>query len=157
MRAFARCSRGAGEFSALIMYPLLMWTFFTMVQLLMLEVATLATEHATEEGARAASVILADDPKYWDSPVGAARGDRMKAIEAAVKTPLLAVVDAPVVRVKTNKSAYREGDMVEIEVEFDYPCTAPVGRALVCGKRPAKTIKRVSKMPYQGAGYEYGS
>jgi hypothetical protein len=32
-----------------------------------------------------------------------------------------------------------------------------VGRALVCGKRPFKTIKRTSKMPYQGAGFEYES
>jgi hypothetical protein len=138
------------------MFPVVFATFMTCVQLGYLEVGAMTTDHAAVEAARAASVILADDPKFYDSPVGVASGKRVTDVLESARVPLRVTARNPNVRVKfPDRTTFKQGDQVRVEVELDFPCTISLGRWLVCGAKSKRTIKREATMPYQGAGYVY--
>jgi hypothetical protein len=148
-------TRGFVTVETVILFPAFFTIFMTLVQLAYLEVACLATEHATVVATRAASVILADDPKLYDTDVGVAGGKRLVDITEAARMPLHVSSDAPKVKVTfPDRSTFREGDQVRLRVDYEYPCTIAIGRWL-CGTSGTRHIVREASMPYQGAGYTY--
>lgn len=140
----------------IVMFPMFFGAVMSFVQLAYLEVGTLTTQHAATEAARAASVILADDPQYYDSAVGHATGTRLEEITEAARTPLRVTSLDPKVRVRLPEGkTYRAGDAVHVVVELEQPCTIPVGGLVCCGLSRKRILRREATMPYQGAGYTY--
>jgi hypothetical protein len=68
-------TRGVVFIEFIIAFVPIFVLFLGVVQLALLSVANLVVQHAAVAGARAASVVLDDDPRYYD---GAARGDVSK-------------------------------------------------------------------------------
>jgi hypothetical protein len=151
-----REARGSAMVDVLFMFPVLFGTFLTFVEAAELEDASIATEHATNEAARAASVILADDPKEYDTPVGVAGGERSREILEAARFPLRVTTRQPKVTLTfPGGGTFRQGDMVRVKVDFELPCSIPVGKLVLCGASGIRHIVREAQMPYQGAGYTY--
>jgi len=148
-------TRGFVTLETVIIFPAFFIIFMTLVQLAYLEVACLATEHATVTATRAASVILADDPKHYDTAVGVAGGKRLAEITEAGRIPLRVSSGAPKVTVTfPGRTTFREGDQVRLRLDHAYPCTIAIGKWL-CGTTGTRHIVREASMPYQGAGYTY--
>jgi hypothetical protein len=138
-----------------IIFPAFFTIFMTFVQLAYFEVAGLATEHATVTATRAAVVILADDPAFYDSRPGSATGLRLAEISDAARLPLRVTTESPHVTVSfPDRTMFREGDQVRLRLDFSYPCTVAIGR-WVCGATGVRHIVREATLPYQGAGYTY--
>lgn len=138
-----------------IVFPAFFTIFMTFVQLAYFEVAALATEHATVTATRAASVILADDPRFYDSRVGVASGKRLEEISDAARIPLRVTTASPQLRVTfPDRTVFREGDQVKLRLDFEFPCTVAIGR-WICGTSGTRHIVREASLPYQGAGYTY--
>jgi Flp pilus assembly protein TadG len=140
-----------------VLFPVLFLVVMTFIQLGLMEVGSLTTSHAAVSAARAASVILADDPREYDGvPVGVAAGRRLEDVTEAARLPLTTVTRRPQVTVSfPDRTTFREGDPVRVRVALEFPCDVAVGRWLVCGARPTYRILREATMPYQGAGYTY--
>ncbi len=138
-----------------VLFPAFFTIFMTFVQLAYLEVAAIASEHATVTATRAASVILADDPRFYDTPVGAASGKRLAEITEAGAIPLRVTTPSPEVTITfPDRTVFREGDQVRLRLDFRYPCTIAIGRWM-CGSSGSRHIVREAQLPYQGAGYAY--
>ena len=148
-----RSTAGYVTTETVLTFPVFVTRFMTFVQLAHLEVASLATEHAAVTATRAAAVIRADDPRFYDSAVGVARGTRLAEITDAARIPLRVTAERPEVRVSfPDRAVFREGDQVRLRADYAYACTVPIGR-WVCGASGTKRIVREATMPYQGAGY----
>jgi hypothetical protein len=150
-----RHTAGYVTVETVIIFPAFFTIFMTFVQLAYLEVAALTTEHATVTATRAASVILADDPRFYDTRVGVAGGKRLAEITEAATLPLRVAADRPKVTVTfPGGNVFREGDQVKLRTDFEAPCTVPIGR-FICGLTGTRHIVREATMPYQGAGYTF--
>jgi Flp pilus assembly protein TadG len=92
MTPIARDRRGAVYAEFLIAFPPVYLMFMGMIQAALLYGGNLAVDHAANRAARAAVVVLPDDPRYWGgAPVNAFTGARREAIWNAASTPLFAV------------------------------------------------------------------
>ena len=148
--------RGYVTVETVVIFPCLFCVFLVFVQLALLEIACLTTSHASVTAARSASVVLADDPRFYDSPPGVPTGKRMAEITEAAKIPLRVTASVPAVRVSfPGRVTFREGDAIRTRVETDYPCGVAIAKWLVCGASGSRHIVREATMPYQGAGYVY--
>lgn len=107
MNARARCrdSRGVVMLEFVIAFVPVFALFLGTVQLALVGAAQLVVQHAAICGARSASVVIDDDPRFYGAPRNqlwhAAGGDgpRLAAIRRAVHAPLIAIApDAHVVR-----------------------------------------------------------
>ena len=155
MRTPDERSAGYVTVETVIVFPAFFTIFMTFVQLAYFEVAALATEHATVTATRSASVILADDPQFYDTRVGVPGGKRLAEITDAAVIPLRVTTEKPEVKVTfPDRSVFREGDQVRLVLDFEYPCTIAIGRWL-CGASGTRHIRREATMPYQGAGYVF--
>jgi hypothetical protein len=138
-----------------VAFPTFFGFFSMIVQLCYLEVAGLATQHAAIIAARAAVVVAADDPRFYDgTPVGRLEGKRRAEVEEAVRNALRIAADNPKVHV-TFTGSFEEGTIVKAKVTFDYDCWVPYGGTLVCGVPRRHRIEREAAMPAQTPGYEY--
>lgn len=158
--------RGAVMVESLIAIPTILALFFMTQQLAYLAVAQLVTQHAAVQAARAAIVIVPDDPFAFDdrSPIGSAKGDRLAAVKLAAQTPLAAVSDGKAPRdvqvevqlLKDGQEAeeFEKDDVVGVSVHYDYECTVPVGK-LICGADATAKLEATASMPNQGAEYGY--
>jgi hypothetical protein len=139
--------------------------FSALVQLGMVQIANLVTKHAAVTAARAAIVVLTDDPKYYGGvPVNTTTGARFDHIFRAAQTPLTAVVSVPSRLSVTfpsesggtdNKLSFNEDDLIFVRVGFLYPCRVPIGNRLVCGMDGQKMLYAEAAMPNQGPNYDY--
>ena len=107
------------------------------------------------KAARAAVVVLHDDPKFYGGvAMGSFSGERKSNIERAAKIPLAPLgVDASTVNVAMN-GAYGRDELVKVKVEVDYTCEVPWGRFTVCGIGKKKLVGEAA-MPNQGAEFQY--
>jgi hypothetical protein len=128
--------------------------FMSIVQLAWLEGASLATKHAAVVAARAAIVVAADDPRFYGSATGTLDGERAAEVHEAVVNVLRPSADDPKVEVSFPNGA-GEGALVRARVDFEYPCTIPVGRLFVCGASRTQHLRHEAVMPSQTAGYVY--
>lgn len=164
-KELVRDTRGAVYVEFLIVFLPLFVLFMSLVQFAFVEVANLVTKHAAVTAARAAIVVLPDDPAYYEKvPVNQPKGGRKEAIEAAAKARLMAVAVGPSVEVKfpvapgsdDEKTQFAQDDVVRVRVEFDYKCGIPIGARFVCNLLTQhKKLKAEAALPMQGAGYEY--
>jgi hypothetical protein len=150
-------ARGSVTIEYIVLYPVIFTILLTAVQLGLVEVGSLTTSHAAVEAARSASVILADDPRFYGgTPVGVATGRRLEDVTEAARLPLTVVTAKPQVKVTfPDRTAFRQGDQVRVRVALDFPCQVAVGTWLVCGTKSSLRLTREATMPYQGAGYTY--
>jgi hypothetical protein len=92
MRPILRETRGAVYAEFLIAFPPIYLMWMGMIQAALLYGANIAVDHAANRAARAAVVVLPDDPQYWGgSPVNSFTGARREAIWMAASVPLTAV------------------------------------------------------------------
>jgi hypothetical protein len=102
-------------------------------------------------GARAAAVVIPDDPKYYDSDVGQVSGKRKSAIEKAVGMTLKAngSIIAYTVEVEgangQPKQSFGQGggyQQATVRVKATYMCSLSVASYIVCGSLVGITIGR---------------
>ncbi len=162
-RACGRDRSGAVYVEFLIAFLPVFLFFSGLFQLGMIEIADLVTQHAAVTAARAAVVVLPDDPAYYDTEVDEIGGERYGDIRAAAVMTLQAIDPSPRVDVCFPSSAggthYLERvephAVVYAQVHYQYACRVPIGNLLVCGAGGAKTLVAESAMPNQGANEEY--
>ena len=157
--------RGAVYVEFLVVFLPILTLFLSLVQLAFVEIANLVTKHAAVAAARAAMVVLPDNPQFYSSgDLNHAEGDRFDAIQAAARARLLAVSVNPHVDVTfpsapgagDNKTAFQNGQSVRVQLAFDYPCYIPIGSRFVCNFVTLhKTLKAEAAMPLQSAAYTY--
>lgn len=142
-----------------------LFVFFSgLVQLGALELANLVVKHAAVTAARAAIVVLPDDPAFYDQvPVNRAEGKRLSDIQRAATMPLSAIDSSPQVKVRFPTSAggtdtrtsFRWHDLVRVRVEYTCPCRIPIGGPVACGLAGTRLLTGEAAMPNQGANYDY--
>ena len=157
-------TRGAVYVEFLIAFMPLFVFFMSMVQLAFVEVANVVTKHAAVTAARAAVVVMPDDPKeYGGQEEMKADGKRLADIELAAKLPLMALATSPDIKVRfptspggtDSRVAFWRDDLVRVQVEFHYPCRVPIGKTIVCGFWGNKKLLGEAALPNQGADYAY--
>lgn len=151
-----RDTRGAVYVEFLIAFLPLFFFFLSLVQLIFVQTANLVVKHAAVKAARAAIVILHDDPKFYDDvPMGQYTGSRKSAIERAAKFPLATMGgDSSQVEVKLGSSSVGRDDLVKVTVAYDYTCQVPWGRFTVCWGGKKKLVGEAA-LPNQGAEFTY--
>jgi Flp pilus assembly protein TadG len=157
---------GAVYVEFLIAFLPLFIFFSALAQMGMLQIADLVTKHAAVTAARAAVVVLTDDPaRYEGVPVNQAKGLRYEDIRRAAEMPLTAIAADPGTSTRVSfpsaaggldsRLTFGEDDIVRVRVEYSYPCSVPVGNRLLCGLAGEKMLIGEAAMPNQGPNYEY--
>ncbi len=137
-----------------VFFPLFAF-FLGLMQLVFIHVANLITKHAAYVAARAAMVVIPDDPGKFPGGVGAATGARRAEIERAARIPLATLgLDPGDVAVKLDSGSYSRDQPITVTVTVDFPCRVPLGSFIACGGA-SKELKAESSMPNQGADYAY--
>jgi hypothetical protein len=157
-RPVLRDRRGAVYVEFLAAFFPLFFFFLSLVQLTFVTSANLITKHAAVAAARAAIVVLHDDPKeYGDVPVGRFSGKRKQEIERAARIPLSTMgMNISSVKVVMNDT-YARDELVKVRVEYDYHCQVPWGRFVICSLfTNRKKLIGEASLPNQGADYAYG-
>jgi hypothetical protein len=162
--AIVRDARGAVYVEFLIAFLPIFVLFLSLTQLVLIELANLVAKHAAVTAARAAMVVLPDDPgQYGGTAVERAEGQRMDDITLAAKAPLMAIDPLPDVTVKLPSSAggtdsrtsFARDDIVHVRLEYNFPCRVPIAKTLVCGLFARHQLITEAAMPNQGADYAY--
>ena len=155
MKSLLGNTKGAAVVETLVAFPVFFAFFSTLVQMFYLEVGSLTTQHAATVAARAAAVVAADDPKnYGGGGVGSLSGSRQTEVEEAVKQVLHLSAEKPEMRLSFS-GGFGEGQTFTAKVEFDQPCSLPIGGLIVCGTSQKATIVREASGASQTAGYTY--
>jgi hypothetical protein len=160
-----RETRGAVYVEFLATFLPLTCVFLGIAQSAGMYAAKLVTAHAAVAGARAAAVVLPDDPKYYGSKPGAVSGERMTAIEDAVGMVLKAngsitgfdvSIEDSNGNTKTSFSQSAGFQNATVRVRATYKCNLSVASFIVCGSINGKTVLEESAtMPVQMAPYDY--
>ncbi|MFO0677802.1 MAG: TadE family protein [Polyangiaceae bacterium] len=163
--ALATDTRGAVYVEFLVAFMPLFVFFMALVQFGFVQTANLVVKHSAVTGARAASVVLPDDPAFYGgAPLNRAEGKRFEEIERAVKMPLVALEPAPAPKVTfpstpggtDSKVSFTPSETVRVRVEYDYRCFVPIGRQLVCGLVSGKKkLLAEAALPNHGASFTY--
>ena len=152
----------------LVAFLPLLGLFMCVLQLSLVHVAQLVTLHAAACAARAAVVVLPDDPRHYAGvPVGRPAAERLSAIERAAAIPLGATSGAiaGVVSHRVRLDAGRESragqafgpdDLVRVRIEAEYECGLPLASRIVCSYRSGRiTLAGEATLPNHGARYPY--
>lgn len=139
------------------------FAFWCLMQSAGLYAAKLITRHSAYLGARAAAVVIPDDPADYDSEPGEVTGKRKSAIEDAVKMGLSAnrsLMNAlAVVEVQGSggqeKENFGRDELVVVKVKVPYRCSLPVADKFVCGFAGMTLVEGQAAMVVNGADYEY--
>ena len=152
-----RARVGAVYVEFLIAFLPIFFFFLALVQLAFVQTANLVVKHAATKAARAAVVVLPDDPQYYGGvPVGSFSGQRQSDIEHAAQIPLatLGLVEAAAAKI-TIDTPYSRNALLTARVDFQYHCKVPWGRFVVCGLTNFKKISGQATLTAQGALYAY--
>lgn len=158
-------TRGAVMVEFLVAFLPLFIFFECLVQLAGLYTAKLVVQHAASTAARAAVVVLNDNPKYYDDvEPGKATGKRREDIESAATIPLMAVKSIVHVKVtlpsskggNDDRKEFGRNDLVHVKVEATYLCQVPFAKRVVCNLfTETRTLTGEAALPNNGADYEY--
>lgn len=158
-------NRGAVYVEFLFAFMPLFVFFECLVQLAGVYSAKLVVQHSAYTGARAAAVVLHDDPaEYEDVEPGSCTGKRREAIELATAIPLRAVRSIVNFEIKFPSSPggdddrvqFGRDDLVRVKVKAKYRCQVPIANRLVCNMFTAtQYLTGEAAMPNQGADYDY--
>lgn len=165
LKELSKDARGAIYVEFLIVFMPIFVMFMSLVQFAFVQTANIVTKHAAVQAARAAIVVLPDDPNFYGNiPVNKVAGDRKTLIEAAARGRLLAVSTSPDFKIQfpstpggdDDKSTFKQDDVVRVKLTFNYPCKIPIGNRFVCSLLGSKkALKAEAALPLQGAGFEY--
>lgn len=165
LKELRKDARGAVYVEFLIVFMPIFVMFMSLVQFAFVQTANLVTKHAAVQAARAAIVVLPDDPNFYGNvPVNKVAGDRKTIIEAAARGRLLAVSTMPDFKIQfpstaggdDDKTQFQQDDVVRVKLTFNYPCKIPIGNRVVCALLGSKkALKAEAALPMQGAGFEY--
>lgn len=160
-----RDARGAIYVEFLIVFLPLFVMFMSLVQFAFVQVANLVTKHAAVQAARAAIVVLPDDPAFYgNTPMYKVAGDRKTVIDAAARGRLLAVASSPDFEIKfpsspgggDDRGSFKQDDLVRVQLTMNYACKIPIGNRVVCGAfSNTKKLKAEAALPLQGHGWEW--
>jgi hypothetical protein len=171
--------RGAVYVELIIAFLPVFLFFSYLVQFGLLCAASIVTKHAAWMAARAAMVIIPDNPIYYGGGVGLAwptasplgglacgqppqaitftpNGAQLSEIQVAasrILQPMGGVSNNSLPTVTLDKGSYAITDNITVQVEYAFPCTIPVGNLMCLG--PTKTITAQASIPMQGANYHY--
>jgi hypothetical protein len=176
MKNLWRAKKGAVYVEFLIVFLPLFTMFMSLVQYGYVAAAALVARHAAENAARAAVVIIPDDPAYYQGNAvysldASSAVHRLEAINAAANTRLLAVTGLPIFSLSfpsspggsDSKTSFGPDDVVRVQIKFQYQCGVPIGRMFVCSDSALgfltggllKTLKAEAAFPMQGARFTY--
>jgi Flp pilus assembly protein TadG len=145
---------GAVYVEFLIAFLPLFFFFSSLVQLGLVQQASLVTSHAAVMGARAAMVVLPDDPNFYGGEaVNSYGGARQADIEHAV-TMIFQSIDGNPQFALTVPSGVGVESAVQVKVDYSFQCRVPIGALFVC-RGATKMIAASATMPNQGANYNY--
>jgi Flp pilus assembly protein TadG len=154
-QAIKRGTEGAVLVEFLAVFLPLFAFFLGLVQFMFIQVANLVTGHAAAGAARAAMVVIPDDPKKIGGAANTVSGPRLAEITRAARIPLATLgLDAGDVAVALDKGAYGRDDPIKVTVTVQYPCRVPLGNLIACGGG-SKTLVAEGMMPNQGVEWEY--
>lgn len=171
--------RGAVYVELIIAFLPVFLFFSYLVQFGLLCAASVVTKHAAWMAARAAMVIIPDNPIYYGGGVGVAwktpsplgmlacgqppnpitfspNGAQISEIQVAagrILQPMGGVSSGNLPTVTLDKSSYTITDNITVKVEYAFPCTIPIGNLMCLGA--TKTITAQASIPMQGANYHY--
>ena len=158
-------TRGAVYVEFLAAFLPLFIFFECLVQMAGVYTAKLVVLHSASTAARAAVVVLHDDPQYYgDVAVGKVEGKRKEDIEKAAAIPLTAVksiVDYEVTFPSQpggsdSRKSFERNDLVRVRVEATYKCAVPIAKRMVCNfLTTRKKLVGEAALPNNGASYEY--
>lgn len=138
----------------LIAYLPILFFFMATWQLTELCAAHLVVERSASAAARAASVVLPDDPFYYGGAgINAYEGSRKSDIELAAKMVLAAapqISDDPVISVSGNSGT----GPLKATVTANFHCFAG-WVSIVCGGGGVRKLSVDAEAAYQGALYQY--
>jgi Flp pilus assembly protein TadG len=144
-------TRGAITVEYLIGFLPVMFLFGTAWQIAHLYAGQLITQRAASAAGRAASVVLPDDPAFYDGPAHSYSGSRERQIVRAAEIVLSAsprMLDQTQVRVDIADTT------VTATVTSAYRCYPSFG-FLVCGFDGVRTLTASARYPYHRASYTY--
>jgi Flp pilus assembly protein TadG len=148
-----RDSRGAIFVEHLIAYLPIMFFFMATWQLLEMCAAHLVLKRAASAAARAAIVVLPDDPSYYgDVPKDKFDGKRKEDVKLAAALVLGANPHFGDFDVTLNETS--ESKPLTATVNAQFQCFAGWA-SLVCGPSGARMLTAKSTYAYQGASYNY--
>lgn len=151
----SRETRGAVLVEFLAVFMPLFAFFLGIVQLMFIQAANLITGHAAQVAARAAMVVIPDDPRQVGGAPNTVSGARLGEITRAAKIPLSTLgLDSGDVSVKLDSGAYGRNDPITVTVTVEYQCRVPLGNLLACGGA-SKTLTATGTMPNQGVEWQY--
>ncbi len=148
--------RGAVMVEFLIAFLPIFFSFWCILQSAGVYSAKLVVMHSAYLGARAAGVVLADDPKnYGGVGVYSNSGKRKGDIEKAVLMGLIAngSLQTTAADIKITGSGRR--GMATVEVSVPYRCGLPVADKVVCGLGGMTILKSKASFAIHGADYTY--
>lgn len=171
-RTLRRHEAGAVYIEFLIAFLPIFILFLSLSQMFLLQSAQLMTEHAANVAARAAIVVLRDDPRYYAGLGGDTRAAQGAAIHRAAAISLghfsgrrsRAPVDVTWSRGGKRRGAgglsrgrnIGPNDQVEVEVKYEYECRIPIGNRIACGANAKLILSATATLTNHGARYEYG-
>jgi Flp pilus assembly protein TadG len=160
-----RGTRGAVYVEFLAAFLPVFIMFECLVQLAGMYTAKLVVLHSAETAARAAVVVLGDDPKYYGGEqVESCTGQRRDDIVNAAAIPLRAVtsiIDVKVTFPSTqggddDRTSFGRNDLVRVKVQATYQCQVPFASRLVCDPlTKLRTLTGEAALPNNGADYVY--
>jgi hypothetical protein len=160
----ARGARGAIYVEFLLAFLPLFVLFLGLVQLFDLHVANVIANHAAQVTARAAVVVLPDDPAYYDGvAVGKPEGKRKSAIVSAAMQTLKAARSVSEVKVTLHdgeggdaeKASFGRDDLVRVRLDVRFQCRVPLVSKMVCGSNNLRRLRVEATLPNQGAEFAY--
>lgn len=161
----AKATRGAVYVEFLIAFLPMFCFFLCLVQFCFLEIGSIMVKHAAEMTARAAIVVIHDDPKYYGSQPGQVSGKRKQDIQAAADAILAPLRGDQQVSIDM-KGSYGRDELVEVKLTYQFTCKVPFGKFVLCdGVSEAvdwnnthhehRTLTGKAALPNQGADYIY--
>lgn len=163
-RELRRDKRGAVYVEFLAAFFPIFLSFWCLLQSAGMYSAKLVTMHAAYLGARAAAVVLPDDPKRYDKVgVGQVSGKRKDAITKAVQMGLAANGSLwwPLAEVTVRgadgkeKNQFSRDEVVIVRVSVPYACGLPLADTIVCGLAGIRNVNAEAAMVVHGADYVY--
>ncbi len=152
----SRATKGAVYAEFLIVFWPIFLTFWVLTQAAGLYSAKLIVMHSAVTGARAAAVVIPDDPKnYSGEEPNKLTSKRKQAIERAVTIPQLASLSLGMPEVEyPNGNNYGPGSTVVVHVKTPYYCSLPIAKWFVC-IAGTRILEGRASMPVHAATYTY--
>lgn len=156
--------RGAVMVEFIIAFLPIFFCFWCILQSAGLYSAKLVVKHSAYLGARAAGVVLPDDPaNYNKAGMYEVTGERKDDIEKAVMLGLVAngSLMTPAAQIKIGdkqgnaKQSFARWQVATVDVEVPYRCGLPVAQYVVCGFSGFRMLKAKASFAIHGADYTY--